>query len=46
MIAAIIAVFYSAKVAMGFGRDVRSGIFRSVQSFGQVELNRVRRAVA
>jgi ATP-binding cassette, subfamily B, multidrug efflux pump len=24
---------------MGFGRDVRSGIFRSVQSYGQVELN-------
>jgi ATP-binding cassette, subfamily B, multidrug efflux pump len=39
MIAAIIAVFFSAKVSMGFGRDVRSGIFRSVQSYGQVELN-------
>ena len=25
MIAAIIAVYFSAKVAMGFGRDVRSG---------------------
>jgi ATP-binding cassette, subfamily B, multidrug efflux pump len=39
MIAAIIAVFFSAKISMGFGRDVRSGIFRSVQSYGQVELN-------
>ena len=40
MIAAIIAVYFSAKISMGFGRDVRSGIFRSVQSYGQVELNR------
>ena len=39
MIASIIAVFFSARVAMGFGRDVRSAIFRSVQTFSQVEVN-------
>jgi ATP-binding cassette, subfamily B, multidrug efflux pump len=39
MIAAIIAVFFSARISMGFGRDVRSGIFRKVESFSQVEVN-------
>jgi ATP-binding cassette subfamily B multidrug efflux pump len=39
MIAAIIAVFFSARVAMGFGRDARSAIFRKVQTFSQVEIN-------
>jgi ATP-binding cassette subfamily B protein len=39
MIASIIAVFFSARIAMGFGRDVRSSIFRSVQTFSQVEVN-------
>jgi ATP-binding cassette subfamily B protein len=39
MIAAIIAVYFSAKVAMGFGRDLRSGIFRKVETFSQVEVN-------
>jgi ATP-binding cassette subfamily B multidrug efflux pump len=39
MIAAIISVFFSARIAMGFGRDVRSGIFRKVESFSQVEVN-------
>jgi ATP-binding cassette subfamily B protein len=39
MIAAIIAVFFSARVAMGFGRDTRSAIFRKVQTFSQVEIN-------
>ena len=38
-IAAIIGVYWSARVAMGFGRDVRSGIFRSVETFSQVEVN-------
>jgi ATP-binding cassette subfamily B protein len=38
-IAAVIAAFYSAKVAMGFGRDVRSQIFRKVETFSQVEVN-------
>ena len=39
MVASIIAVFFSARVAMGFGRDVRSAIFRSVETFSQVEVN-------
>ncbi len=39
MIASIIAVFFSARVAMGFGRDTRSSIFRKVQAFSQVEVN-------
>jgi len=39
MIAAIISVFFSARISMGFGRDVRSGIFRKVESFSQVEVN-------
>ena len=39
MIAAFIAVYFSAKVAMGFGRDVRSAIFRQVETFSQVEIN-------
>ncbi len=39
MIASIISVFFSARVAMGFGRDTRSSIFRKVQTFSQVEIN-------
>ncbi len=39
MIASIISVFFSARVAMGFGRDTRSAIFRKVQAFSQVEVN-------
>ncbi len=39
MIASIISVFFSARIAMGFGRDVRSAIFRAVESFSQVEVN-------
>jgi ATP-binding cassette subfamily B multidrug efflux pump len=39
MIAAIISVYYSARIAMGFGRDLRSAIFRKVEAFGQVEVN-------
>jgi ATP-binding cassette subfamily B protein len=40
MIAAIIGVYYSARTAMGFGRDVRSAVFRKVETFSQVELNK------
>jgi len=40
MIAAIIGVYWSARIAMGFGRDVRSGIFRKVETFSQVEVNK------
>ncbi len=39
MAAAIVGVYYSARVAMGFGRDVRSAIFRSVESFSQADVN-------
>ena len=39
-IASIIGVYWGAKVAMGFGRDVRSAIFRKVESFSQVEVNK------
>jgi ATP-binding cassette subfamily B multidrug efflux pump len=39
MVAAIIGVYYSAKIAMGFGRDVRSAIFRKVETYSQVEVN-------
>ena len=38
--ASILGVFWGAQVAMGFGRDVRSAIFRKVESFSQVEVNR------
>jgi ATP-binding cassette subfamily B protein len=39
MVASIVGVFYSAKIAMGFGRDLRSAIFRAVETFSQVEVN-------
>ncbi|HEY3524221.1 MAG TPA: ABC transporter ATP-binding protein [Candidatus Limnocylindrales bacterium] len=39
-IAAVIGVYWGARVAMGFGRDVRSAIFRQVEAFSQVEVNR------
>jgi ATP-binding cassette subfamily B protein len=38
-IASIIGVYWSARTAMAFGRDVRSAVFRAVESFSQVELN-------
>ena len=39
-VCAIVAVFYGARVAMSFGRDVRGAIFKHVASFSQVEVNR------
>ncbi len=39
-VAAIVAVFFSARTAMAFGRDLRSGIFRRVETFSQVEVNK------
>ena len=39
-LAAIVAVYWSARTAMGVGRDVREGIFGRVQSFSQEEVNR------
>ena len=38
-ITSIVGVYYGARVAMGFGRDVRSAIFRKVETFSQVEVN-------
>ena len=38
-IVSVIVVYWSARVAMGFGRDVRTAIFRSVEGFSQVEIN-------
>jgi ATP-binding cassette subfamily B multidrug efflux pump len=37
--AAIVAVYFGARIAMGFGRDVRSAVFRKVETFSQVEVN-------
>lgn len=39
-VAAVIAVYWGAKTAMAFGRDVRGGLFTSVESFSQPEVNR------
>jgi ATP-binding cassette, subfamily B, multidrug efflux pump len=39
-IASILAVYGGAIVSMSIGRDVRSAIFRKVESFSQVEVNR------
>ncbi len=39
-ITSVVAVFLAARVAMGFGRDVRGEVFRKVGSFSQVEMNR------
>lgn len=39
-IAAVLAVYWGARTAMGFGRDVRSAVFRKVESFSQVEVSR------
>jgi len=38
-IVSIIGVYWAAKVSMSFGRDLRGAIFRSVESFSQVEVN-------
>ena len=39
-LAAVVGVYWGARVAMGFGRDVRSAIFTKVETFSQVEVNR------
>ncbi len=38
-VASIVGVYWSARISMGFGRDLRAAIFRSVESFSQVEVN-------
>jgi ATP-binding cassette subfamily B protein len=39
-VTAVGAVFLAARIAMGFGRDVRRAVFSSVESFSQVEVNK------
>jgi ATP-binding cassette, subfamily B, multidrug efflux pump len=39
VLAAVVAVYWGAKVAMAFGRDVRGALFRRVESFSQAEVN-------
>ena len=39
-VTAVVTVFLSAKIAMGFGRDLRAAIFTQVESFSAVEVNR------
>ena len=39
-VCSVTAVYFGAKVAMGFGRDVRLAIFRQVGTFSQVEMNK------
>jgi ATP-binding cassette subfamily B protein len=38
-VAALIAVYLGARIAMGFGRDVRRAVFAKVETFSQVEVN-------
>jgi ATP-binding cassette subfamily B protein len=38
--ASVTAVYFGARTAMGFGRDVRGAIFRKVEAFSQVEVNK------
>ena len=38
-VVSIISVYWGSKTSMAFGRDVRHGIFRRVQSFSLAELN-------
>jgi ATP-binding cassette subfamily B multidrug efflux pump len=37
---AVVATYWSARTSMAVGRDIRSAIFRKVQTFAQVEVNR------
>ncbi|TAK01626.1 MAG: ABC transporter ATP-binding protein [Chloroflexota bacterium] len=39
-VASIIGVYWAARIAMGFGRDLRTAIFRKVETYSQVEVNR------
>jgi ATP-binding cassette subfamily B protein len=40
MLGSYVVVFLAARVAMGLGRDIRDMIFRKVETFSQVEVNR------
>jgi len=41
VVVSIISVYWAARIAMGFGRDVRSSIFRKAQDFSPLEINRI-----
>src|SRR4029079_2289258 len=38
--ASVIAVYFAAQVAMGFGRDARAAIFGASETFSKVEMDR------
>lgn len=40
VVCAIIAVYFGARAAMGFGRDVRGGIFTHIQTFSAEEMGK------
>ena len=40
VVCSIAAVYFGSRTAMGFGRDVRAGIFRQVGTFSERELNK------
>ena len=39
MLGSYVLVFFSARIAMGLGRDIRDALFRKVETFSQVEVN-------
>ncbi len=39
-VTAVASVYLGARIAMGFGRDVRRAVFATVETFSQVEVNR------
>jgi ATP-binding cassette, subfamily B, multidrug efflux pump len=39
-VCSVVAVYLGARVAMGFGRDVRLDVFRRVESYSQAEMNK------
>ena len=38
-VASVVAVYFGARIAMGFGRDVRRAVFAKVGTFSQAEVN-------
>lgn len=39
-VSAVVGVYFASRIAMGFGRDVRSAVFRKVIAFSQAEINK------
>jgi ATP-binding cassette, subfamily B, multidrug efflux pump len=39
MLGSYVLVFFAARISMGLGRDIRAAIFRTVETFSQVEVN-------